>query len=144
MWRYSYFTETLIPFGTVAILSVSVSVSVGVNSPQFRHRERYCDFKTRMHSSRMCTARLSPYRGEGLPNRDPPDRDPLDGDPPRQRPPRQRPPWTETPSGHVTCGACWDRDPPYEQNDWQTGIKTLPCCNFVAGGNRIEADVGMV
>ena len=24
--------------------------------------------------------------------------------------------------------------PPCEQNDWQTGVKTLPCRNFVAGG----------
>ena len=24
---------------------------------------------------------------------------------------------------------------PREQNDWQTGVKTLPCRNFVAGGN---------
>ena len=26
-------------------------------------------------------------------------------------------------------------DTPCEQNDWQTGVKTLPCRNFVAGGN---------
>ena len=65
-------------------------------------------------------------------DRDPLDRDPLtetpwtetslDRDPPRQRPP-----------SHQTCGACWDRDPPCEQNDWLTGVKTLPCRNFVCG-----------
>ena len=35
--------------------------------------------------------------------------------PPGQRPLGQRPPCTETPC--VTCGACWDRDPPCEQNN---------------------------
>ena len=27
-------------------------------------------------------------------------------------------------------------DPPREQNDWQTGVKTLPCRNFFAGGDN--------
>ena len=40
-------------------------------------------------------------------------------------------------------GVCWGvsaqecvcgRHPLCEQNDWQTGVKTLPCRNFVAGG----------
>ena len=42
----------------------------------------------------------------GFPNRDPLDKDPPDRNTPGQRPPGQTPP------GHVTCGACWDRDPP--------------------------------
>ena len=107
---------------------------------------------TRMHSSRMRTARSLPYGGSlskgFLPNRDPPwtetpqtetpwtetllNRDPLDRDRPGQRPPGRRPPLdidpldrdlldrdppgkvppVREPSGHVTCGACWDRDPP--------------------------------
>ena len=65
----------------------------------------------------------------GLPDRDPPGQSP----PSRQRPPGQRPH-----SGHVTCGAWWDRDTPCEQNDWQTGVKTSPCRNFVAGGNKAQ------
>ena len=34
-------------------------------------------------------------------------------------------------SARVVCVA----DTPCEQNDWQTGVKTLPCRNFVAGGS---------
>ena len=123
----------------------------------WKHREtmnKYCFtgifwllfFKTRMHSSRMRTARSLPYWGVSLgPYRDPrwtetlPDRPPRPCDP-RQTPAGQRPP------GHVTCGACWDRDPPEQndwqtpvkilQNDWQTPVKILPCRNVVAGGNN--------
>ena len=64
------------------------------------------------------------YRTGGLSNRDPLDRDPLGRDPldrdpspwTRTPPSGQRPPGTETPrqrppSGHVTCVACWNRDP---------------------------------
>ena len=56
---------------------------------------------TRMHSSRMRTARSLPYRG-GLC---------------RGGVSLTETPWTETPLdrdhslGHVTCRACWDRDP---------------------------------
>ena len=33
--------------------------------------------------------------------------------------------------------ACTGADPSQcEQNDWQTGVKTLPCLNFVGGGNN--------
>ena len=91
-----------------------------------------------MHSSRMYTTHKLPYRRGFLPNRDPPGQRPprqilpwtenpwtetlLDRDPLGQRPPGQRPSWTETPwtetllvrdpPGHITCGACWDRDTP--------------------------------
>ena len=49
-------------------------------------------------------------------NRDPWTETPLDRDPLGQRPPWIETPWTETSidreiPGHVTCGACWDRDP---------------------------------
>ena len=27
--------------------------------------------------------------------------------------------------------------PPCEWNDWETGVKTLPCCNCVADGNKV-------
>ena len=91
------------------------------------------------------------------------DRDPPDRDAPKQRPSRQRPlpmdrdpagqrhPWTETlldrdPSWTEThwTETPWSCDlwcmlgqrPPREQNNWQTGVKTLPCRNFVAGGNK--------
>ena len=73
----------------------------------------------------MRTARSLPYRGisltETLPDRDPPG--------------QRNPPWTETPPSHVTCGGCWDRDR-HGQNSWHTLVKTLPCRNFVAGGNN--------
>ena len=38
--------------------------------------------------------------------------------------------------GGVCPGVCV-ADTPCEQNDWQTGVKTLPCRNFVAGGNKV-------
>ena len=85
-----------------------------------------------MRSSRMRTARSLPYGGlcpGGLPDRDPWTETPMDRDPqlnrgpPIQRPPGQRPPTGkrppgQRPPGHVTCDACWDRDP-REQNDTQ-------------------------
>ena len=52
----------------------------------------------------------------GLPDRPPLDRDPR----------TEIPLWTETPP---------DIDPPL-WTESQTGVKTLPCCNFVAGGNQ--------
>ena len=72
-----------------------------------------------MHSSRMRTACTLLYMGgdlclEDLPDRDPPDRTET---PPDRDHPGHRPPLVKDPSGHVTCGACWDRDPPCEQND---------------------------
>ena len=38
----------------------------------------------------------------------------------------------------VSCpGGVWQA-PPCEQNDWQTGVKILPCRNLVADGkNRL-------
>ena len=130
----------------------------------WKHREtmnKYCFtgifwllfFKTRMHSSRMRTARSLPYWG-GLPRA-------------LQRPPLDRDPAGQTPPGHVTLDRPLpDRDPagqtpppvmwpvvhagtetPPEQNDWQTPVKILqndwqtpvkilPCRNVVAGGNN--------
>ena len=35
----------------------------------------------------------------------------------------------------VCSNACWDTSP-CEQNDWQTGVKTLPFHNFIADGNK--------
>ena len=35
------------------------------------------------------------------------------------------------PGGGVCPGGC-----PCEQNDWQTGVKTLTCRNFLADGNN--------
>ena len=55
-------------------------------------------FLTRMHSSRMRTARPLPCRGGSNWTETPLDRDP----PPLDRdPPRQRPPWTETRPGQI-------------------------------------------
>ena len=36
----------------------------------------------------------------------------------------------------VCIPACSEADPPCEKNDWQRGVKTLPCYNFVADGNQ--------
>ena len=39
----------------------------------------------------------------------------------------------------VRCSSLYPR----EQNDWQTGVKTLPCRNFIAdGNNQINAGPG--
>ena len=87
-----------------------------------------------MHSSRMRTAHSLLYGG--LADRDPPGKrppgqrphpwtetPPLDRDPtPGQRPhrdPTDRDPLDRDPPVHLTYGACWDRDPPCEQNDTQ-------------------------
>ena len=74
-----------------------------------------------MHSSRVRTARALPYGGVSL------------TETPRQTTPLRKPPWTELhpperetpqtetypgqrPPGHVTCGTCWDRDPPVNRH----------------------------
>ena len=46
--------------------------------------------------------------------------------------------WGVCPGGVCPVGICPWRcgRPPCEWNDWQTGVKTLPCRNFVAGGNK--------
>ena len=88
------------------------------------------------------------------------DRDPLDRDPNGQRPLWTDTPWTETPI--LTETSLWtetsfwtenppgqripqhspplDRDPPIDRyplwTESQTGVKTLPCRNFAAGGNH--------
>ena len=70
----------------------------------------------------------------------PPNRD-LSG----QRPHGQRPPWTD-PWTETSLDRPMDRDPlgqrPHRQrhSPWtesQTGVKTLPCRNFVANGNKL-------
>ena len=43
----------------------------------------------------------------------------------------QRPPWTETPI-HVTCDACWDRDPPWTDKNTCENI-TLPQTGSACG-----------
>ena len=57
---------------------------------------------------------------------------------PRSRPPRdQAPPPPQTcckACWDITCNACWDSIPPWTES--QTPVKTLPCPNFVAGGNK--------
>ena len=37
--------------------------------------------------------------------------------------------------GGCLPGGLW-QTPPCEENDWQRGVKTLPCRNFVVGGNN--------
>ena len=41
------------------------------------------------------------------------------------------PPATDAPHPHTP----WVCTPPCEQNDWQTGVKTLPCCNSIVSSN---------
>ena len=59
---------------------------------------------------------------------------PLGADPPRTRHPPQetccKARWD------TTCNACWDSTPPWTES--QMPVKTLPCPNFVAGGNKSE------
>ena len=40
-------------------------------------------------------------------------------------------------SGRGCIPACTEADTPFEQNDWQTPVKILPCSNFVADGNYV-------
>ena len=78
------------------------------------------------------------------------DRDPWTETPQTETPSGQRSPldrdplWTETLSGqrplsHVTCGTCWDRDPPVKRITDR--CKTLPCCNIIAGGNKVQSRI---
>ena len=95
----------------------------------------------------MRTVRSLPYGGDLLTETLLGQRPPLDRDPPGHRPHQTETPlWTDPPDrdspgqrplGHVTCGACWDRDPTPTPTESQTGVKTLPCRNFVAGGNYL-------
>ena len=48
-------------------------------------------------------------------------------------------PWSETILGHVTCGACWDRDPPV--NRITDRCKTLPCSKLRLRGVIISHKV---
>ena len=88
----------------------------------------------------------------GLPDRDPP---PPGQRPPRQRPPGQRPPWTDTPWTDPSSWTDNSSHPPPSppRIESQTGVKTLPCRNFVVGGkygflskirHGIRAKVGAV
>ena len=75
--------------------------------------------QTRMHSSRMRTARSLPYGGSLIET--PLNRDLLDIDPP----------------GHVNCGTCWNRDPPVTRITDR--CKNITLRNFVTGGNDISS-----
>ena len=87
-----------------------------------------CVPPTRYHTGRGLCLRGVSITKTPL-DRYPPDRDP---------PPGQRPPWTETHLDHVTCGACWDRDPPVDRildthylaaTSLRTVIKAMPFRN---------------
>ena len=88
--------------------------------------------KTRMHSSRMRIASSSIHRGACVPNGGVCPRGPA------------CPGGVCTWGGVCARGACMARrvcvalTPLCEQNDWQTGVKTLPCRNFVAGSNNVN------
>ena len=47
-------------------------------------------------------------------------------------------PWGSASKGGVCPTPGGSAHPLCEQNDWQTGVKTLPCRNFVAGGKNIR------
>ena len=96
-------------------------------------RECYKLLITRMHSSKMHTAHALPHGGLCPLTETPRDRDP------GQRPPCRETPCTETPMVMwPVVHARTETSPPCEQNDWQTGVKTLPCRNFVAGGKNVK------
>ena len=46
-------------------------------------------------------------------------------------------PWTETPPGHVTCDACWDRDFPISRITDRCKNFALPQTSF-AGGKKFD------
>ena len=99
--------------------------------------------------ARYCTGELSlteTPQAETPQTKTPLGRDPPDRDPPWQRPPRQRPPWVETPQTETPPGQRSPRQrPPWAETpqtetplwtEWHTGVKTLSCHNFIAGGNN--------
>ena len=110
--------------------------------------------KTRMHSSRMRTARSGGRPGGDLhqahpsPHPTPRSRYPPSRSrpPPQSRPPaapscqEQTPPTTppdQTPPGADTLPPPRQHTPPcYLLTESQTPVKILPCPNFVAGGNN--------
>ena len=47
------------------------------------------------------------------------------------------------PGGCLPSGVCV-ADPPPPLTEWQIGVKTLPCRNFVAGGNYFFSKVGII
>ena len=69
--------------------------------------------RTRMHSSRMCTAHFSSCLSC------------------THAPHHACPCHAHLPAMHAPPPAMHAH--PNEQNDWQTGVKTLPSCNFVCG-----------
>ena len=82
---------------------------------------------TRMHSSRMRTARSSSHPGGGLHQAHPP---------PEQTPlhPGAVPLGADTPPSRHPPGP--DHPPPLTES--QMPVKILPCPNFVVGGNKAE------
>ena len=72
--------------------------------------------KTSMHSSRMCTTRLLAVSQQGVP--------------------AQGGVCLGVVSAQGGLSARGGLPQPHERNDWQTGVKSLPWRNFVAGGNR--------
>ena len=80
-----------------------------------------------MHSSRMRTAACWPYTSMHCA-----ERVSARGCVPRGCVPRGA--CAQGVSARGVCPGVYVADTSCEQNDWQTGVKTLPCCNFVAGG----------
>ena len=103
-------------------------------------------YKTRMHSSRMCTTHSSSHPG-GSPPCTPQEQAPLPPEqtptweqtPPDQAPPEQTSPQEQTPP--------WSRHPPgsrlprsrHPSLPWTES--QMPCPNFVAGGNNCVPSV---
>ena len=99
--------------------------------------------KTRMHSSRIRTARLLtvsrsiPWGEGGLPN--PPDADPLlDADPPPLLDADPHPFLDADPPGHVTCNTCWEVNPhPVNRMTDRCKNITSPQTSFAGGNNTL-------
>ena len=75
--------------------SLSIKMNIGYHQISYTGKWKILIFKFKQECIPVGRVLPARYRTGGLPNRDALDRDP---------------------HGHVTCGACWDTDPPCEQN----------------------------
>ena len=97
---------------------------------------------TRKHSSRMCTAHFSDFRG--LPTETLPGQRPWTEKPPAQRPPltetpcTEKPPCTETPYRYAWDHAARQEVTSYRDFpvDRQTPVKILPCPKLPFGSGK--------
>ena len=98
----------------------------------------FCPSPQKAHTRRPPSIRRPPNQKAITEGNIPPGADPPGPGPPQeQTPPRDQAPPPETcckACWDITCNACWDSTPLWTES--QTPVKTLPCPNFVAGGNK--------